>query len=101
MGLPVGSAPKVREQRSDGEKVVGSEEELERWYVKACGREVEVRVQVQCSTPEQDCANVNDQEERKIAARDGLQPGDETVPLLPALNEERDATHDLKCDAAQ
>ncbi len=91
----------MREQRDDRQEVVGSEEELKRRDVKACGREVEVRVEVQRCAPEQDCADVNDQEEREIGAGDRLQPRNEAMPLLPPSDDKRETADDLKRNAAQ
>lgn len=72
------------EQGDNSQKIVRRKEELVGWDVEPCRSEVEVGVKLQDGAPDQDGSNVNGQEEGEVSARRRLQPGYETLALMPS-----------------
>jgi hypothetical protein len=69
--------------------------------VKTGSRKIEIGVETEHRTPEQDGRYVDQQEEGQIGTRSCLQPGHLSLALLPALQHQPRATPHLQRHAGQ
>jgi alpha-beta hydrolase superfamily lysophospholipase len=84
--LPIQSATQVCKQGEHCQKIIRRKEELKWWYIETRRCVVEVSVEAKYGAPEENGANMIDEEKHEIPARTSLQPGHESLPLPPATN---------------